>query len=148
MLSMAEAALLLARINAHHGNAQVEDLQVQVFHDELRADMTMKDAVEAIRRFYANNSTGRWMGSGDVNAGVKKLRAERQPSDETIYQLTKGTNLNGNIHYLQALRMGVSGGLSLTEAHENAQNTVKQIAPKREAPQRQVDWRNVGRGVK
>jgi hypothetical protein len=163
---MAEAALLLARINAHHGNAQVEDLQVQVFHDELRSDMTVSDAVEAIRRFYAANSTGRWMMSGDVNQGVKKIRSERQPSDERVYQLTKGTDLAGDIRYLQALRKNVSAGLSLEQAHEKATATMKQLEASSNARKqpaltstgnqddrasktaKNIDWTHVGRKLK
>lgn len=149
MLSMAEAGLLLSRINAHHGNAQVETAQVQMFHDELRQDMTMGDAVEAIRRFYAANATGRWMMSGDVNSGVKKLRSERQPSDEQVYQLTKGTNLAGDIRYLQALRKGVSAGLSLEQAHEKARHQPKQVEakPVRRDPSLPA-WEQLGRLVK
>ena len=67
MLSKGEAAALLSLINAHHGNAQWDDVQLDAFHSELRSDITAAEAREAVRRFYAVNSTGRWCGSGDIN---------------------------------------------------------------------------------
>ena len=74
MLSKGEAAALLSLINAHHGNAQWDDVQLDAFHSELRSDITAAEAREAVRRFYADNSTGRWCGSGDINGIVRKLR--------------------------------------------------------------------------
>lgn len=74
MLSKGEAAALLSLINAHHGNAQWDDVQLDAFHSELRSDITAVEAREAVRRFYADNSTGRWCGSGDINGIVRKLR--------------------------------------------------------------------------
>ena len=59
MLSKGEAAALLSLINAHHGNAQWDDVQLDAFHSELRSDITAAEAREAVRRFYADNSTGR-----------------------------------------------------------------------------------------
>ena len=38
MLSKGEAAALLSLINAHHGNAQWDDVQLDAFHSELRSD--------------------------------------------------------------------------------------------------------------
>ena len=84
MLSKGEAAALLSLINAHHGNAQWDDVQLDAFYSELRSDITAVEAREAVRRFYADNSTGRWCGSGDVNAIVRRMRNESKPSEAQI----------------------------------------------------------------
>ena len=84
MLSKGEAAALLSLINAHHGNAQWDDVQLDAFHSELRSDITAAEAREAVRRFYADNSTGRWCGSGDINGIVRKLRNGAKPSEAQI----------------------------------------------------------------
>lgn len=84
MLSKGEAAAVLSLINSHHGNAQWDDIQLEAFHSELRADMTQAEAREAVRRFYADNSTGRWCGSGDLNAIVRRMRNESKPSEAQI----------------------------------------------------------------
>ena len=80
MLSKGEAAALLSLINAHHGNAQWDDVQLDAFH----SDITAAEAREAVRRFYADNSTGRWCGSGDINGIVRKLRNGAKPSEAQI----------------------------------------------------------------
>ena len=49
--------------------------------------MSIRDAMEAVRRFYAENTTGRWMGSGDVNAAVRRMIRKRIPDDATITSL-------------------------------------------------------------
>ena len=80
MLSKGEAAALLSLINAHHGNAQWDDVQLDAFYSELRSDITAAEAREAVQRFYADNSTGRWCGSGIV----RKLRNGAKPSEAQI----------------------------------------------------------------
>lgn len=64
----------MAKIRVHHGNAAITDLEARTFHEELRADMTLGEALEAVKRFYAANDSGRWCGSGDVNAMVRRMR--------------------------------------------------------------------------
>ena len=64
MLTLKESTLVLAKIRVHHGNAAITDLEARTFHEELRADMTLGEALEAVKRFYADNSTGCWCGSG------------------------------------------------------------------------------------
>ena len=49
--------------------------------------MSIRDAMEAVQRFYAENTTGRWMGSGDVNAAVRRMIRKRIPDDATITSL-------------------------------------------------------------
>ena len=73
MLSKGEAAALLSLINAHHGNAQWDDVQLDAFYSELRSDITAVEAREAVRRFYA-----------DINGIVRKLRNGAKPSEAQI----------------------------------------------------------------
>ena len=84
MLTLKESTLVLAKIRVHHGNAAITDLEARTFHEELRADMTLGEALEAVKRFYSDNSTGRWCGSGDVNAIVRRMRNESKPSEAQI----------------------------------------------------------------
>lgn len=83
MLNLQESTLVLAKIRVHHGNAPITDLEARTFHEELY-EMTLQEALEAVRRFYADNSTGRWCGSGDINAIVRKLRNGAKPSEAQI----------------------------------------------------------------
>lgn len=84
MLTLKESTLVLAKIRVHHGNAAITDLEARTFHEELRADMTLGEALEAVKRFYADNDSGRWCGSGDVNAIVRRMRSESKPSEAQI----------------------------------------------------------------
>ena len=84
MLTLKESTLVLAKIRVHHGNAAITDLEARTFHEELRADMTLGEALEAVKRFYAANDSGRWCGSGDVNAMVRRMRNESKPSEAQI----------------------------------------------------------------
>lgn len=83
MLNLQESTLVLAKIRVHHGNAPITDLEARTFHEELY-EMTLQEALEAVRRFYADNSTGRWCGSGDINGIVRKLRNSAKPSEAQI----------------------------------------------------------------
>jgi hypothetical protein len=84
MLKPKEAALVLAKINAHHGNMQLDRLSVQTFHEELRQDATLAECMEAVRRFYAGHDGSCWCRAGDVNAEIRRMRAEQQPSEAEI----------------------------------------------------------------
>lgn len=84
MLTLKESTLVLAKIRVHHGNAAITDLEARTFHEELRADMTLGEALEAVKRFYAGNDSGRWCGSGDLNAIVRRMRNESKPSEAQI----------------------------------------------------------------
>ena len=42
-LTLQEAALVMAKINTHHGNARLDKLSVESFHEELRADVTLAE---------------------------------------------------------------------------------------------------------
>ena len=87
MMTLKESTLVLAKIRAHHGNAPITDLEARTFHEELRADATLQDALEAVKRFYASNDSGRWMLSGDVNAGIRAIRKARIPEQAQIGRL-------------------------------------------------------------
>lgn len=96
MLSRGEAAAVLSLINAHHGNAQWDDVQLEAFHSELRTDITVAEAQEAVRRFYAENDTGRWCGSGDINAIVRRMRNDAKPSEAQIAEECEARGLEGD----------------------------------------------------
>lgn len=84
MLKPKEAALVLAKINAHHGNMQLDRLSVQTFHEELRPDATIAECMEAVRRFYAGHDGSCWCRAGDVNAEIRRMRNESKPSEAQI----------------------------------------------------------------
>lgn len=85
-MNRTETAQLVTTIYAHH-HAQASEVDVNLFANELDPDMSIRDAMEAVRRFYAENTTGRWMGSGDVNAAVRRIIRKRIPDDATITRL-------------------------------------------------------------
>lgn len=84
MLSKGEAAALLSLRNSHHGNAQWDDLQLDALRSELNPTINSDEAREALRRFYAAEHEGRWCGSGDINAIVRRMRGEAKPSEAQI----------------------------------------------------------------
>lgn len=85
-MNRTETAQLVTAIYAHH-HAQASEVDVNLFANELDPDMSITDAMEAVRRFYAENTTDRWMGSGDVNATVRRIIRKRIPDDATITSL-------------------------------------------------------------
>lgn len=95
-LTKGEAAAILSLINSHHGNAQWDGIQLDAFHSELLPSMTAGEAREAVRRFYAANAGGRWMGSGDVNATVRVMRNERKPNEAQIGRECESRQLTGD----------------------------------------------------
>lgn len=96
MLTLKESTLVLAKIRVHHGNAAITDLEARTFHEELRADMTLGEALEAVKRFYAGNDSGRWCGSGDVNAMVRRMRNESKPSEAQIARECEARGLSAD----------------------------------------------------
>lgn len=93
MLTNAETALLCAKINAHHGNAALDPLVVQTMQEEIRPDATLRECCEAVRRWYAANTTGRWMRAGDINAEIRKMRNDNKPSEAQIEAETRRLGL-------------------------------------------------------
>lgn len=94
MLSKGEAAALLSIVNGHHGNAQWTDIQLESFHSELLPSMTVGEAREAVRRFYASTPGG-WCGSGHINAIVKRMRDESRPSEAQVEREAERLGLTG-----------------------------------------------------
>lgn len=83
MITKGEAAMLLTTINAHHGNAQWDDLQLDEFYRELDKRNNIQDMRTAVVRFYATKSD-KWMRAADINILCKKIRAGRIPDENTI----------------------------------------------------------------
>ena len=94
MLSKAEAAALLSIVNSHHGNAPWTDIQLESFYSELLPSMTVGEAREAVRRFYASTPGG-WCGSGHINAIVKRMRGESKPSEAQVEREAERLGLTG-----------------------------------------------------
>lgn len=99
MLNLQESTLVLAKIRVHHGNAPITDLEARTFHEELY-EMTLQEALEAVRRFYADNSTGRWCGSGDINGIVRRMRNGAKLSEAQIGRECERLGLVGDQAWL------------------------------------------------
>lgn len=142
MLTLKESTLVLAKIRVHHGNAAITDLEARTFHEELRADMTLGEALEAVRRFYADNSTGRWCGSGDLNAMVRRMRNESKPSEAQIGRECERLGLSEDAAWMYRRQRVLGNGpeqarqaaltqrnpLELTAAKPKRRSTVRHFA--------------------
>lgn len=119
MMTLKETTLVLAKIRAHHGNAPITDLEARTFHEELQADATLPDALEAVRRFYAGNDSGRWMLSGDVNAGIRAIRKARIPEQAEIGRLMDQAGIDSDhaLAYRRQLIKAISLGQPVGQAH-------------------------------
>ena len=118
-LTLKESTLVLAKIRAHHGNAPITDLEARTFQEELRADATLADAMEAVKRFYAANNQGRWMLSGDVNTGIRAIRKDRIPENAQIERLMDQADIDSDhaFAYRRRLIKAIGEGRSLEQAH-------------------------------
>lgn len=96
MLTLKESALVMAKINAHHGNAPLDQLSLTAFHEEIRTDTTIGECMEAVRRFYAANPGDRWMKAGDLNRQIRAMRAESKPSEAQIARETERLDLDAD----------------------------------------------------
>lgn len=94
-LTYSETVQILRRINAHHGNAPIDELQARVFHDELMDSMTLREAIEAVTSFYRDNP-GSWMGVGDVNRLVRARRRSLLPSERELDEMAVREGLDGD----------------------------------------------------
>ena len=56
----------------------------------------LRKALKAVKRFYADNSTGCWCGSGDVNAIVRRMRNESKPSEAQIARECEARGLSAD----------------------------------------------------
>lgn len=150
MMTLKESTLVLAKIRAHHGNAPITDLEARTFHEELRADATLQDALEAVKRFYASNDSGRWMLSGDVNAGIRSIRKARIPEQAEIGQLMDQAGIDSEhaLAYRRQLIKAISLGQPVDQAHALAVEAAHRQAieaPKPVKP-RQKSYHFAGRG--
>lgn len=96
MLTLKESALVMAKINAHHGNAPLDQLSLTAFHEEIRTDTTIGECMEAVRRFYAANPGDRWMKAGDLNRQIRAMRNETKPSEAQIARETERLDLDAD----------------------------------------------------
>lgn len=130
MMTLKESTLVLAKIRAHHGNAPITDLEARTFHEELRADATLQDALEAVKRFYASNDSGRWMLSGDVNAGIRAIRKARIPEQAEIGQLMDQAGIDSEhaLAYRRQLIKAISLGQPVEQAHALAVEAARRQA--------------------
>ncbi|WP_288805093.1 hypothetical protein [uncultured Bifidobacterium sp.] len=150
MMTLKETTLVLAKIRAHHGNAPITDLEARTFHEELRADATLPDALEAVRRFYAGNDKGRWMLSGDVNAGIRTIRKARIPEQAEIGRLMDQAGIDSEhaLAYRRRLIKAISLGQPVAQAHALAVEAAHRQAieaPKPAKPRRKA-YHFAGRG--
>lgn len=152
MLNLAESTLVLAKIRAHHGNAPITDLEARTFHEELRADATLADAMESVRRFYADNETGRWMLSGDVNAGIRRIQAPRVPDATRIHELMEQDGIDigdsRSIPYKRTLIAQARQGVPIREARAKAIEAAQRvIEPARTDPKPRQGGHFIGSGM-
>lgn len=122
MMTLKESTLVLAKIRAHHGNAPITDLEARTFNEELQSDATLPDALEAVKRFYAGNDSGRWMLSGDVNAGIRAIRKARIPEQAEIGRLMDQAGIDSDhaLAYRRQLIHAISLGQPVGQAHAMA----------------------------
>ena len=150
MMTLKETTLVLAKIRAHHGNAPITDLEARTFHEEMRADATLRDALEAVRRFYASSSTGRWMLSGDVNAGIRAIRKARIPEQAEIGQLMDQAGIDSDhaLAYRRQLIKTISLGQPVEQAHALAVEAARRqaIEAPRTVKPRSKHYHFAGRG--
>lgn len=83
MLTLEETSQILTQINAHHGNARFELYTVKLWQREIM-DTDVNEAMQAVSDWYSNNTTGRWMLSGDLNQQIRTNRANHAPSHDEI----------------------------------------------------------------
>ena len=150
MMTLKESTLVLAKIRAHHGNAPITDLEARTFHEELQADATLQDALEAVKRFYASNDSGRWMLSGDVNAGIRAIRKARIPEQAEISRLMEQAGIRSEqaLAYRRQLIKAISLGQPVEQAHALAVEAAHRQAieaPKPAKP-RKKSYHFAGRG--
>lgn len=122
-MKQSEAALVLAKINAHHGNAPMSDLQLKCFHEELRPYVTLPLAMQAVSDFYASDVSGRWMGSGDVNAYALRAIRSCVPSEAEIERMAIESGFSGGENLWQfrrSLLKSCGAGVPVEEARRIA----------------------------
>lgn len=79
-MTKVEISKLVSIIYAHH-NAPATEQQVELFSLEVMPNASLDEALEAVRRYYAGSTSGRWCSAGDVNSGIRQIRRETYPSE-------------------------------------------------------------------
>lgn len=94
-MSRDEALLVLTRIMTHHGFAQVNELQVTCFCDEIKPYVTLPMAIAAVNEYYANPpENGRWMMAGDVNRIVGRHHRAGLPTEAEVTKLLEANRID------------------------------------------------------
>lgn len=94
-MSRDEALLVLTRIMTHHGFAQVNELQVTCFCDEIKPYVTLPMAIAAVNEYYANPpENGRWMMAGDVNRIVNRHHRAGLPTEAEVTKLLESNRID------------------------------------------------------
>ena len=91
-MTKVEISRLVSIIYAHH-NAPASEQQVELFSLEIMPNATLSEALEAVRRYYARSTSGRWCTAGDVNSGIRQIRRETYPSELDIARQLDQLNL-------------------------------------------------------
>lgn len=94
-MSRDEALLVLTRIMTHHGFAQINELQVTCFCDEIKPYVTLPMAIAAVNEYYANPpENGRWMMAGDVNRIVSRHHRAGLPTEAEVTKLLETNRID------------------------------------------------------
>lgn len=126
MITKGEAAMLLTTINAHHGNAQWDDLQLDEFYRELDKRNSIQDMRTAVVRFYATKSD-KWMRAADINILCKKIRASRVPDENTIQQLAARHHVTADDYWEFKRRVIFGTADDARELGEAVSNALEQM---------------------
>lgn len=120
-MTKVEISKLVSIIYAHH-NAPVPAQAVELFALEILPNARLDEAMEAVRRYYAASTSGRWCTAGDVNAAIRRLRAERIPSPVDLEHEAYRLGLTGMDawKWKKACVFNASNGLGFAEASRKA----------------------------
>lgn len=148
MLKASEVATILAKINIHHGNMPIDDLQVRTFQEELMPNATMPEVLAAIREHYSKDATGQWVTAGKINAIIKQHRRANMPSEaqlqEELHQLETQkvvtVSPEQTIWYKKARVAGYNVTDAITCALDPSSAQRHAITPK---PKQEISWRSL-----
>lgn len=126
MITKGEAAMLLTTINAHHGNAQWDDLQLDEFYRELDKRNSIQDMRSAVVRFYATQPD-KWMRAADVNILCKRIRASRVPDENTIQQFAARYHVTADDYWEFKRRVIFGTADDARELGEAVSNALEQM---------------------
>lgn len=120
-MTKVEISKLVSIILAHH-NAPATEQQVELYRLEILPNATLSEALEAVRRYYVASTSGRWCTAGDINAAIRRLRAERIPSPAALEREAYRLGLTGMDawKWKKACVFNASHGLGFAEASQKA----------------------------